>query len=232
MSKIKVMIADDQTILADSLKTIIDLEDDMEVVAVSSNGEETLEISEKLLPDIILMDIRMPKMDGVECTKKLKEKYPEIKIIILTTFDHDEYIVDALSYGASGYLLKDIDGDKLISSIRDAYNDKLLIPTSIAAKLIGKIDNRKQQPTDDHKDEPLKSQDRKESQKEINLYEELTQREIEIAQLMVAGLSNKKIAEKLFITQGTVKNYITNIYSKLGVKERTSAVLYLQKLGF
>ena len=226
------MIVDDQTILADGLKTIIDLEDDMEVVAVCENGKTALEATEKLSPNIILMDVRMPKMDGVECTKKIKNQYPEVKIIILTTFDHDEYIADALSYGASGYLLKDIDGDKLISSIRDAYNNNLMIPTSIAAKLIGKINNNNQkQAVLDTKD---KSQQKNfpEDNKTAGLYEKLTQREIKIAELMVAGLSNKDIAEKLFINQGTVKNYITNIYSKLGVRERTNAVLHLQKLGF
>ncbi|MCC5911931.1 MAG: response regulator transcription factor [Clostridiaceae bacterium] len=212
MKKIKVLIVDDQNLMRDGLKTIIDLEEDIEVVATCQNGVEAIEKTKLYSPDVILMDIRMPEMNGVEATKLIKHDFPDTIIIILTTFDDDEYIMDALSYGASGYLLKDIDGDKLIDAIRDAHHGTLLIPGAIAAKLVGKLNN------DDRK-----------NYKSMDIDDELSKREIEIAGLMVEGLTNKQIASKLFITEGTVKNYISTMYSKIGIKDRTKAVLFFKQ---
>jgi len=220
MQKIKVLIVDDQSLMRDGLKTIIDLEPDMEVLGTCENGRVAIEKSKILHPDVILMDIRMPEVNGVEATKIIKKHFPNIKIIILTTFDDDEYIIDALSYGASGYLLKDIDGDKLINSIRDAYDGTLLMPGNIAAKLVSKLKESNKSPNNL-------------SKAESNVYyEKLSEREIEIAKLMLEGLSNKEIASELFITQGTVKNYISSIYGKIGVRDRTNAVLFFRSHGF
>ncbi|OEF97064.1 response regulator transcription factor [Desulfuribacillus alkaliarsenatis] len=228
MQNIKVLIVDDQNLMRDGLKTIIDLEPDMEVVGTCENGRIAVEKAKLLSPDVILMDIRMPEVTGVEATKIIKNNFPEIKIIILTTFDDDEYIIDALSYGACGYLLKDIEGDKLINSIRDAYKGTLLMPGTIAAKLVNRLNEAN-----------ISSIASNDVSKTVNdqyiandqYYEKLSEREKEIAKLMVEGLTNKEIASKLFITQGTVKNYISSIYGKVGVKDRTNAVLFFKNYG-
>lgn len=217
MQKIKILIVDDQSLMRDGLKTIIDLEEDMEVVLTCGNGIEAIDKSKELNPEVILMDIRMERMNGVEATKIIKKNSPNIKIIMLTTFDDDEYIIDALCHGASGYLLKDIDGDKLINSIRDAYKGTLLMPADIAAKLAAKLNESNK--ISDNGTEDLNK----------NIVEKLSDREIDIAKLMTEGLSNKEISSKLYIAQGTVKNYISSIYSKIGVKNRTNAVIFFKK---
>ena len=155
----------------------------------------------------------MPIKNGVQATKEIKNKTPEIKIIILTTFDDDEYILDALSYGADGYLLKDIEAEKLLQSIRDAHKGMMMIPSSIAIKLAKHINEKNKKTT-----------------KEIEIYEKLSKREIEIAELIIQGFDNNEIAATLFLTIGTVKNYISSIYSKIGVSDRTNAVLILKEL--
>ena len=216
MKSIRIAIIDDQTLMRDGLKTILDLEEDMEVVATAANGREGYEIIKKHKPDVVLMDIRMPELNGVETTKLVKKDYPETVVIILTTFDDDDYIVEALCHGASGYLLKDMHGDKLIQSIRDAYDGSMMIPSNIAIKLASKISN-------------MSSKSMYEGQN-INDYD-LTEREKDIGCLLIKGYTNKEIANELFISVGTVKNYITNVYSKIGVSNRTAAVLFLKKLN-
>lgn len=211
---IKVMIADDQNIMLDGLETILHTTDDIRVIHKANNGLEASSIIETHVPDILLMDIRMPIMDGVEATKIIKERYPEVKIIILTTFDDDNYIIDALSYGATGYLLKDIDGPHLIQAVREAYNGNLLLPGPIAMKLANNINNQKNSANN--------------GTDNIQTIE-FTKRELDIARQLLAGKTNKEIAETLFLTIGTVKNYITSIYNKLGVTDRVEAVLLLQK---
>ncbi len=213
---IRVIIADDQTLMRDGLKTILDLEDDIEVVATCENGLETYKLCKELNPDLVLMDIRMPVMNGVESVKAIKKEMPNIVIIVLTTFDDDEYIIDALSNGASGYLLKDIPSDKLLDAIRDGIDGNLLIPSPIAAKIISKISHNKKT---DIKEESL----------EDPVLFELSEREIEIAALLVKGYNNKQIASQLFISEGTVKNYISNIYSKIGLSDRTKAAILLKE---
>lgn len=216
MKKIRIAIIDDQTLMRDGLKTILDLEEDMEVVATAANGREGYEIIKQYKPDVVLMDIRMPELNGVEATKLIKKDYPETVVIILTTFDDDDYIVEALCYGASGYLLKDMHGDKLIQSIRDAYNGSMMIPSNIAIKLASKISNMSAKAMDEGQN--------------INEYD-LTERERDIGRLLIKGYTNKEIADNLFISVGTVKNYITNVYSKIGISNRTAAVLFLKKLN-
>lgn len=215
MDKIKVMIVDDQSLMRDGLSTILETQDDIRVVSQAQNGQIAIDLVENIMPDVILMDIRMPIVNGVEATKNIKSRFPAIHVIILTTFDDDDFIIDALSYGASGYLLKDIDGSKLIQSVRDAVDGNLLLPGAIAKKLASNISRRN---ITNNSIQP------------IILYDSFTQREIEISNLMVQGFTSKQIAEKLFLTQGTVKNYITSIYSKIGTNDRVKAILILQKL--
>jgi DNA-binding NarL/FixJ family response regulator len=217
MDKIKIIIVDDQTLMRDGLKTILDLEDDMEVIGTAENGRKGLELVQKLRPNVALMDIRMPELNGVEATRLIKEQFPDTVVLILTTFDDEEYIVEALCNGASGYMLKDMHGDKLIQAVRDGYEGNMIMQSNIAAKLAAKLS---------------KSFSSKEQDNKLNLDDlDLTEREIEIGTLIAAGLTNKEISEKLFISLGTVKNYVTSLYSKLGVANRAAAVIHLRKLG-
>lgn len=212
MDKIKVLIVDDQTLMRDGLKTIIDLEDNMQVVGTGKNGQEAIEFCENNKIDLILMDIRMPGMDGVESTKIIKNLHPEIVILILTTFNEDDYIIDALSYGASGYLLKDIEGDALIKAIEDAYKGSFMLPSEVAIKIAKRLS----------KNSVVSLEDKKK-------LSDFSEREIEIAKMLALGFTNKQIASSIYISQGTVKNYISNIYSKLGTSDRTAAALTIKK---
>lgn len=212
MERIRILIVDDQRLFVDSLRVVLDLEEDMEVVSTCRNGEEAIKRVGEYLPDLVLMDIRMPQMDGVECTRRLKEEYPDIKIVMLTTFDYDEYVVEALLGGASGYLLKDIDGDRLLENIREVHRGNFIMPDTIASKVFSRL-----------------KPETGENVEEIGRL--LTPRELEIAQLMVEGCTNGEIACTLFLTEGTVKNYISEIYSKIGIRDRTQAVVYLKEKG-
>lgn len=212
---IKVIIADDQRILRDGLKTILEMNPDISVTAMASNGREVLELCAAGPPDLILMDIRMPVMDGVETTKKVKELYPQVSVLVLTTFDDEDYILGALSNGACGYLLKDIDGEKLIQAVLDAVSGNFILPGNIAAKLASRI--------------TAGNQPQGSTPKNIAGQENFTEREQEIIQYLLKGFSNREMANELYLTEGTVKNYISTIYSKIGVKDRTQAILYFQK---
>lgn len=215
MGKIKIVIVDDQTLMRDGLKTILELENDMEVLGTAENGLKAIEMVKELRPDVVLMDIRMPVMNGVESTRAIKQSFPDTCVIMLTTFDDEEYIIDALSFGASGYLLKDMPGDKLIDAVRDGIKGNLLIPGTIAAKLAARL-----------------SRPHLEVKNSINgPLSELSERELEISRLLIKGYSNRQIASKLFISEGTVKNYVSNIYSKIGISDRAKALLYLKEAG-
>lgn len=212
MNKIKILVADDQTLMRDGLKTIIDLEDNMEVIGTAKNGQEAVEFCKNQLPDLILMDIRMPGMDGVESTKIIKSLYPDVVILILTTFNDDDYIIDALAHGASGYILKDIEGDELIKTINDAYKGSFMLPSDVAIKIAKKL-----------------AKNNIVTAEEKHSLEGLSDREIEVAKMVALGFNNKQIASSLFISEGTVKNYISGIYSKLGTSDRTDAALIIKK---
>jgi DNA-binding NarL/FixJ family response regulator len=215
METINVLIADDQTLMCDGLKTILELEENLNVMGTAKNGEEVLEFCKENKPDLVLMDIRMPKMDGVKCTKMLKTLYPEIKVLVLTTFNDTEYIIEALNYGAVGYILKDIEGDELIKAINDAYKGSFMLPSSVAKKLAEKL-SESTIVVNPHK--------------EKKVLKNFSEREEEIAKMMTMGFNNKQIASSLFISEGTVKNYISNIYSKLGTSDRIGAIKLLKKM--
>lgn len=213
MDKIRVLIADDQTLMRDGLKTILELEENIDVVALAKDGQEALALCTSTHPDVALMDIRMPNMDGVEATKRIKEAYPEIMVLILTTFDDEEFIVKALSYGATGFILKDIDGDSLIKAVNDAYNGSFILPSKIAIKLAGTISKTAKPP----EDTALTSLS-------------LSEKETEIAKMLAQGFTNKQISSALYISVGTAKNYVSSIYSKIGISDRTAAAIYIRKL--
>ena len=216
MNKIKILLADDQSLIRDGLKTVLELEKDLEVTGTARNGNEAVRMTEIMKPDVLLLDIRMPEMDGVECIKTVKKHHPEVKVIMLTTFNDDEYIVEALANGASGYILKDIELDKLIEAIHDAVEGKLIIYPEVAAKLaegLSKLPSRKKEAEDSGWDCGF------------------TEREREIACMMVQGFTNRQISSALYMSDGTVRNYISNIYSKIGIADRTQAVLFLKEKG-
>jgi DNA-binding NarL/FixJ family response regulator len=221
MENIRVLIADDQTLMRDGLKTILDLEENIEVVALAKDGIEALALCAIIDPQVVLMDIRMPNMDGVECTKRIKETYPNIVVLILTTFDDEDFIVSALSHGATGYILKDIEGDALIKAIYDAHHGAFILPSKIAIKLAGKL----------NKELNYESVNSRQNRKNTGLIAlELSEREIEIAKMLSQGFTNKQIASALYISGGTVKNYVSNLYSKIGISDRTAAAIYIKNL--
>ena len=209
--KISVMLVDDQTILLEGLETLLSIRPEIEIVGTAQTGEEAIERLRSAVPDIILMDIRMPGMGGVKATEAIKKDYPQVTILILTTFDDDAYIIDALSYGASGYLLKDIDGEKLAQSIQEAMSGNLLLTGRVAHKLARNIRTSGMRYANAGKDH------------------DLTIREIDLAKLLVEGYNTREIADQLFLTQGTVKNYLSDIYAKIGTNDRTKAVLLLKQ---
>lgn len=219
MSTLKIFIADDQTLMRDGLQIIFDLEEDMKVVGTAANGKDAYENIISLKPDIVLMDIQMPEMNGIECIKLVKQKCPEIKILILTTFNEEDYIVEGLANGANGFLLKGIDFENLISSVRQAAKGNLLIPSEVAIKLANRLHNVYTNNTTARVEKVLPYLEGN------NIY--LTEREISILKLMMDGLNNRKIAEKIFISEGTVKNYVSEIYRKFNVKNRSELLSYL-----
>lgn len=215
---IKVMIVDDQTLMRDGLKTIIELEDDIEVVELAENGKDALDKFSQIDVDVILMDIRMPMMNGVEAVQSIKALEKPVSILMLTTFDDEEYIIEALANGADGYLLKDIQADKLIQYIRDCYRGEVMLPNKIAQKLTKRLIEKRN------------DMDTLEDNIQTLSIESFSDRELEIVQLMVEGFNNRQIAAKLFISEGTVKNYVSNIYSKFGTNDRAKVILSIQKL--
>lgn len=215
MSMIRILIADDQPLMRDGLKTVLDLQKDFHVIGTAHNGSEAARMADALHPDILLMDIRMPEMDGVEGLKLIRQKHPELKVIMLTTFNDDEYIIQALAAGANGYLLKDLEMEKLSEAIRDAAAGKMIMPPAVAAKLaegLSRISLEKRGAA---------------AAKAL----ELSERELEIAGMMVQGFTNRQISATLYISEGTVRNYISGIYEKIGINDRTKAVLFLKDQG-
>ena len=213
---IKVLIADDQELIRESLKIILGAHDNIEIVGVVGNGYEVLETLKKHKVDIILMDIRMPKMDGVYCTKVVKEQYPEIKIVILTTFDDDEYIFSALKYGASGYLLKGCSLEELSSAIHSVLSGGACFNPNVA----GKVAQFFSQMANSNSEFSL------EHEEDFDLSD--TERQI-IAQIG-HGYSNKEIAQKLGFSEGTIRNYLSVILDKLDLRDRTQlAIWYLSR---
>ncbi|MDO5391878.1 MAG: response regulator transcription factor [Eubacteriales bacterium] len=209
---IKVLIADDQELIRQSLQIVLDSRENLQVTDAVANGQEVVASVRREKPDVILMDIRMPKMDGVQCTKIIKEHYPQIKIIILTTFDDDEFVYNALKYGASGYLLKGISMDGLAAAIETVYSGQAMINPDIAAKVL-KLFSRMAQA--DYSIQISESQ-----------VAELTKTEWKIIEQVECGYSNKEIAEKLSLSEGTVRNYLSNILNKLDLRDRTQLAIW------
>lgn len=215
MNPIKILIVDDQALFREGLHTLLSVQSDVEVVAEASNGEEALRLAAQYRPNVILMDLRMPVMDGVTATRRLRELYPECKVIVLTTFDDDEDIFEGMRAGAVGYLLKDVSSEKLFEAIHATSRGEYFLLPSITAKVMAEF-SRLSRPA---------------PKSDFELVDPLSAREIEILRLVSTGLSNKEIAEKLVIAEGTVKNHLTNILAKLSAKDRMQAVIKARDLG-
>ena len=212
--KIRLMLVDDQRLMRDGMRTILELEPDLEVVAEAENGVEALKQFNAHQPDVVLMDIRMPEMDGVEATRRLMDEHENALVIILTTFDDDQYIFEGLRAGALGYLLKDVSGEELADAIRTVNAGGALIEPSVARKMIAEFTRL---PTN--------------GATNPDLIDPLTEREEEILRMVAQGMTNREIAQKLYLAEGTVKNYISTILNKIGVRDRTQAALKAQKMG-
>ncbi|GAB4263862.1 MAG: response regulator transcription factor [Candidatus Promineifilaceae bacterium] len=212
---IRILIVDDQRLMRDGLRILLEMEPDMTVVGEAENGREALTAYGELYPDVVLMDIRMPEMDGVAAIHQLRRQWPDARVIILTTFDDDEYIFEGLRAGALGYLLKDVSADELADAVRAVAAGDALIDPSVTRKVVAEFTRlaaSRPQPQD-------------------TLPEPLTAREVEILQLVADGLTNRQIAERLFLAEGTVKNYVSNILAKIGARDRTQAALRARELG-
>lgn len=212
---IRVLLVDDQRLMREGLRTLLELEPDIVVDGEAVDGEAALSAYAELLPDVVLMDVRMPTMDGVEATRRIRDHWPEAHILILTTFDDDAYIFEGIRAGAMGYLLKDVSGQELATAVRTVAAGGVLIGPSVARKVLDQF-NRLAQPVRPGNE---------------NLLDPLSTRELEVLQLMARGLSNPEIAVQLHLAEGTIKNYVSSILQKTGTRDRTQAVLRAQTLG-
>jgi len=213
---IRVLLVDDQALFREGLHTLLSVQADLEVVGEAGNGEEAVTAVDNLRPDVVLMDLRMPVLDGVAATRRIMESYPTTRVIVLTTFDNDDDVFDGLRAGAVGYLLKDVPSARLYEAIRAAARGESFLQPSIAAKVVAEFARMSTRPS-----VPSQSE----------LVEPLSERELEILQHLAAGASNREIANALYITEGTVKNHVTNILGKLGVRDRTQAALKAKDMG-
>ncbi|CAH1220404.1 Transcriptional regulatory protein DegU [Paenibacillus auburnensis] len=212
---IEILIVDDQGIVRDGLKMILSLYEEIAIVGEAANGEELLTLLQSKVPDVILMDIRMPVMNGIEATAIVKQLYPGVKVIILTTFDEDEYIFDGLRSGADGYILKDSDSKEIIKCIRAANEGNLLLHPQVTTRIVNALHAIPPKPAEQAAAKP-------------DIRQLLTPREMDVAEQVMQGKSNKAIGQALFVTEGTVKNYVSHILDKLQLSSRSELILYLQ----
>ncbi|WP_426643173.1 response regulator [Paenibacillus illinoisensis] len=212
---IRLILTDDDSFIRESLKVLLGLDPGIIVTGTASNGREALELLESgTAADVVLMDIRMPDCNGVEGTRIIKSRFPDMRVLMLTTFDDDEYIIQALQNGASGYLLKNVPPDRIIQGIKTVHNGDMLIHPDIARKLAGLL--RPAAAPQTHSHQPLDAYG-------------LTRMELAVAEAISEGLSNKEIAAKLFLSEGTVKNYVTEILGKLSLRDRTQIAIFMLK---
>jgi DNA-binding NarL/FixJ family response regulator len=208
----KVMICDDQAIVRDGLELLLKLEKDIEVVGLAQDGAQAIELVETAHPDLVLMDLLMPGVNGVEATRSIRARHPEIKVLVLTTFDDDEWVFDAIRAGASGYLLKDTPRGKVIEAIRGTVAGKAFVDPAVAGKLLEHAASPQVQPS-------------------TRIAEKLTEREMEVLRLMARGLNNADIAAQMHLSEGTVRNHVSAIFTKLEVSDRTQAVILAIRHG-
>ena len=211
MRRIRVLIADDQSLFREGLRAVLSADPELEIVGEAANGEEALSTCARLRPDVVLMDLKMPVLDGIAATRRLATQQPRCKVVVLTTFDDDEAIFEGLRAGACGYLLKDAPSTRLGEAIRAAARGESFLVPSVASKVIAELSRLRARPS-----APGSL---------------VTARELEVLRHLGRGASNKEIAAALFVTEGTVKNHVTSIFEKLGVQSRTEAAIRAKELG-
>lgn len=209
---IRVLICDDQEIVCEGLQRIFSADADIQVVGQANNGLEALEMIAVTNPDLVLMDLKMPVMNGIIATRKIREQYPLVRVLVLTTFDDDEWLFDAIRAGANGYLLKDRPRSELLNAIKGTIAGNAFVDPAVAGKLLGQI-----------------AQNNLNRQQTIDI--SLSEREKEVLQLLAQGLSNADIARQLYLSEGTVRNYASAIFDKLKVSDRTQAVVVALRYG-
>jgi DNA-binding NarL/FixJ family response regulator len=218
---IRVLVADDQRLVRDGIASLLSIQEGIQIVGIASNGQEAVDLALSVAPDVVLMDIRMPVMGGVEAARLLRSQLPDCQILMLTTFDEEELIVEALRAGACGYLLKDIPAHDLASAIRAAHKGIYQLDASVANKVFAGLAH-----------DPIRAVPKQpRPPAEVSPETELSSREVEVLRLIARGATNREIAEQLVISEGTVKNHISNILSRLGLRDRTQAAIYAREAG-
>jgi DNA-binding NarL/FixJ family response regulator len=211
---IRLLICDDQAIVCEGLRAILEPVLNLEVIGVANNGVDALELTRTLQPDVVLMDLKMPRMNGIQATKAIREQFPDVRVLVLTTYDEDEWVIDAIRYGAVGYLLKDTPQEDLLKAIVETMKGWSHIDPQVAGKILQRVAHQPAQVLPD--------------QRQI---EQLSIREREVLRLLATGLSNTEIAQTLYLSDGTIKNYMSVIFSKLGVADRTQAAILAIRAG-
>ena len=212
---IRILLCDDQSIVISGLQQILETDSELRVVGSAMNGAQAVELVASLQPDIVLMDLKMPGMNGVRATCVIRQAYPSVAVLVLTTFDDDSWVLDAVRAGASGYLLKDAPRDRLVAAVKDTVAGRTHVDPQVAGKIFQQL--ARAESTNDV-DAPM-------------LVESLTKRELGVLRLMTEGLSYTEISGRLFLSEGTVRNYASSIFAKLGVADRTQAVVIALRFG-
>jgi NarL family two-component system response regulator LiaR len=202
----KILLCDDQAVIRDGLEMLLTLEKDFQVIGTAQDGAEAVELAAQKQPDLILMDLKMPGTNGIEATRQIHAKFPNMKILVLTTYDDDEWVFDAIRAGASGYLLKDTPRQKIVEAIRGTMDGKSFLDPAIAGKLMNQVASNQKQPTS-------------------LLVEKLTERELDVLRLIAKGFNNNDVAGQLHLSEGTVRNHVSAILEKLNVSDRTQAAV-------
>jgi DNA-binding NarL/FixJ family response regulator len=213
---VRVLVVDDQTLFREALTTLLRTRSEVDVVGAAPDGAQALELVASQHPDVVLMDLRMPVLDGVAATQRLRVEHPEVRVLVLTTFDGDDEVFPALRAGAVGYLLKDATAPRLLDAVLAAARGESVLQPSVAAKVLARIGELPELPSEPRR-QPL--------------VDPLTDRELEVLRALADGLSNREAAERLYLSEGTVKNHVTSVLAKLGVRDRTQAALRARELG-
>lgn len=209
---IRVLICDDQRIVCDGLQTILDADPEIKVIGVAYDGAEALELVSQVQPDVVLMDLKMPVMDGIQATRKIHQQYPQIKVLVLTTYSADEWVFDAIRGGAAGYLLKGTPKEQVIAAVKGTAAGDTHIDPAVGGKLFAHVTQSTGQPA-------------------TSIADTLTNRELDVLRLLARGLTNADIAQQLFLSEGTVRNYVSSVLAKLDVPDRTQAAILALRHG-
>ncbi len=208
----KVVICDDQAIIRDGLAMLLMLEKDIEIAGQASDGAEAVELVARHLPDMVLMDLKMPGMNGIEATRQIRTRYPAVKVLVLTTYDDDEWVFDAIRAGAAGYLLKDTPRADLVKAVRGTVEGKTFVDPAVAGKMLGQLASQQTQP-------------------QSVITKDLSEREVDVLRLIARGYTNAEIAADLHLSEGTVRNHVSAVLAKLGVADRTQAAVIAIRHG-